>query len=146
MEKIHISNPCPMTLHSLQNQNELLHCRSCDKNITDCRGLNKLEVLSKIKPGDCGIFDSDLVATNKKTTFYRFRYFGLVILSWIGFQVSPIQAQSIDSTKQHTFIQSIKDAAKRSSEKEKSKKETKKRNRLFTRKKFRKQTIGCPDF
>lgn len=148
MEKIYIPAPCPMTLQSLKKHNSEPYCSSCTKHIIDCRGLNAIEILEKLQPGDCGIFDSTMVQKDKKSLWYQFRYFGLVFLSSVGFSVQPIQAQSVDTTKQVVLTIPKKEKVKSVKEEKQPKTRYKKRKRLFTRKKnrFRYRTMGCPDF
>ena len=153
MNKARIDNPCPMLLSRMSNSGPNFSCSSCQKEIVDFRGKSNTEIKCLITRKTCGVFDSDqLVEEKERSYYYKTIFFTLTVLSFLGFNVSPINAQTtnkfdtvmVDSTNvtsNNPPPSTIDSEA--TTEKKKIKKE---RRRLFRRKKKKFRVIGTPAF
>ncbi|MBR9859393.1 hypothetical protein GYB22_01310 [bacterium] len=78
----------------MKNLKSEFHCKACDRNIVDFRGMSTEVILEVIQKGTCGIFTSDQLTHQSKLKGYRRLLFGaLSVLSFLGFSVSPVSAQ-----------------------------------------------------
>ncbi len=92
--KIRIEPPCPMMLSKMKTENGY-YCNSCSKKIVDFRGKTEVEIKNKLEEGQCGIYDKQTVSTPTFGFKYQFLFKTLALLSLIGFNVKPLQAQEI---------------------------------------------------
>ena len=144
MEKLQLNNPCPISINRLSKNG--YDCTSCNKKVTDFRNQSLNEVKNNIKKGECGIFDEEHIAPQKRRKSYLFLFKILTILSFLGINVQPInaQTQSNDSTSTNTTINYESNTSDPELKKSKPKKSKK---ILFFRKKKKKFTpTGCPSF
>lgn len=146
MQKLHLNSPCPVVINRLKKDGNNFNCSSCNKKVTDYRNQSLAEVKSSIKKGECGIFDEEHITPIKKSISYHFLFKVLTILSFIGFNVQPInaQTQNNDSTSTNTTINYQSKTTGAQLEKSKPKKS--KRILFFWRKKQKFAPVGCPSF
>ncbi len=96
--QLKVSNPCPFVPKESNRNCEGFHCKGCNKTIIDFRGMTESEILRNIDENTCGIFDSDQlpgqqsISWSKKPLFY-----GMMLMSFLGFSVRPIYAQTPDT-------------------------------------------------
>ena len=153
MHKPRIDNPCPMMLSRMSRSGPNFSCCSCQKEIVDFRGKLNTEIKCLITSSTCGVFDSDqLVEQKERSYYYKSIFFTVTVLSFLGFNVSPINAQitnevdtvMVDSTnvtsndQPHSTIDSVATAEKKNIKKE--------RRGIFRRKKKKFKVIGTPAF
>jgi len=153
-QPIQLSNPCPMLLARMKNEGADYYCNSCSKVVVDYSNKSIEEIIATFKPGTCGIFNPAHVQPNPPMPFKRrFLFYGLTLLSFFGFNVKPLQAQTTLTKKDSSSISitpravviSDSDTVKTNTSSTPIKKDKK---GLFRRKKkMRKfRPIGCPDF
>jgi hypothetical protein len=156
-KQIQINNPCPMLLSKMKINNGF-YCSSCKKDIVDYRGKSEDQILQQIKENTCGIFDEDAVNTPNFGLRYRFLFKLLTILSFLGLNVKPIQAQVVPKQQENitieknsiheTVIGKIKIEHKRDTLLFEDP-STKNKKKWFVKRKKKKptyKTIGCPSF
>jgi hypothetical protein len=110
------------------------------------------EIKANLTPKSCGIFREDQLSRKTKFTWTAaIRFYFLFLISFMGFHVQPMQAQTVPNdsiSKDTTKVELEKDELK--AEKDSDKKtmnKTKKRKGLFRRKKIHRfRPMGCPDF
>jgi len=132
-----------MYIGNMRKKGGEFQCKSCSENIIDFRGISFIEIKKKSKPETCGIFNKNQVEPQTNYNHYKkFVFKVLMILSIIGFNVSPLS----DNT--YLLNANEKVEIKNEKEKEKSKKEKKKRKKRWNpfRKKKKFPVIGCPSF
>lgn len=98
MGKVNIQHPCPMLIMRMKKDGDNMYCHSCKKEVVDWR--NK-EISNKISQSEehCGIFyKSQINLTTSKSNYYKFAFFVLVLLSFFGFNVQPLNAHSSQLT------------------------------------------------
>ena len=154
-KQIHIENPCPMSLHKMKTTDGF-YCKSCSKTIVDFRDKPLNEKINIDSDITCGIFSEEQVSTPTFSFRYKIVFRALTLLSIIGFNVKPIQAQSIPPTKDTTITKS--DTANVNYTIGKVKIQEKPEDKLYTiekpkRKWFRRKkkivgrtSTGCPSF
>tara|TARA_B100001173_G_C15684169_1_gene419171 strand:+ start:168 stop:557 length:390 start_codon:yes stop_codon:yes gene_type:complete len=129
-----------MAIHAMKKKHSEFHCKSCSKKIIDFRDKSCNEIKAESTSETCGIFNEDQVEPQTNYNYYKkFVFKVLMILSLIGFNVSPLSANA------YSLNANEKVEIKNEKEKEKSKKEKKKRWNPF-RKKKKFPVIGCPSF
>ena len=136
------------------------HCGSCDRHIMDFSKQTNQEILDIIKKNQsevCGIFNADQVAIPQHSLLYQAKYSLLVLFSIVGFNVTPLKAQTaIDSLKTLDKADSTI-LAKATPEELKDKDDEGKKfkllgiwplNRIFKKRtlKGKIRFIGCPSF
>lgn len=95
-----------MLLSRINNKNGEFNCASCQKTLKDFRGKSQEYITNNLLEGDCGIFDDNQVAnTTGYTGLNSILFKLLVVLSFLGFQVKPLQAQV--ETKTDSTLQKI---------------------------------------
>jgi hypothetical protein len=156
-QKPHIENPCPMILARIQKEGDF-YCKSCKKDIIDFREKSDKEIIEKSKDGVCGIYNEDQVTTTNYGFRKRFLFQLLTVLSFIGFNVKPIQAQETPKktepikvakdTLREPVIGKIKLDPKRDTLLMSDPDLEKPKKKWFRRKKKKVtgRTIGCPSF
>ena len=146
-----IDKPCPMYLPDAKKSGDYHDCKSCSKQVRDFRGMSAEQILAEFKPGMCGTFNAEQLPGQPRLNFRkRLLFYGLMLISFLGFQVSPIAAQSDKDTSL------LKDSTLKSNNKIDKKKscdhctETKvksdKRKPLFKFRRRHWRTRGCPNF
>lgn len=94
-------NPCPMFWSKMEVVPGGRHCQGCNKVVVDFTGHSQEEIIAYFKKnglGTCGKFSQDQLAPPpERSLAYRMKYGWLVILAFLGFHVSPIQAQEIET-------------------------------------------------
>lgn len=143
--RLRIENPCPFAPTRMNKDGENFFCKSCSKTITDFRGKTADEIKCSINATTCGIFTADQLPGQQKMTFLRQTlFYGLTLLSFLGFSVKPVSAQTTQPPKAPASVNT-------KTNKEDSLRATKviypkvdKKKQPVTRKKSR--VIGCPEF
>ena len=106
MNQLKIDAPCPIVIKRLEKDGNDFSCKTCNKNVVDFRGKSSEEIKSILQHGMCGIYHrSQLPAQVKMTRARQFLFHGLTFLSFLGFNVSPINAQSNSEIKKLSFNQ-----------------------------------------
>jgi hypothetical protein len=149
VEKLKVENPCPVLLSRMAKDGQNYFCRSCAKTIVDFRDRTTEEIKCSVSKDTCGIFTIDQLQGQQKTTlFHQPLYYFLTLLSFFGFSVRPLNAQSA-STKKDSVSVNIKTPAKDTVRNDKTIIEgntlAPKKKRLF-RKKQKYRVIGTPSF
>lgn len=155
MQNIIIQNPCPF-VPTKGNKTEKGHfCKSCKKEVVDFTKMNDEEIREKLTKNTCGIFYEDQLVAQPKLSFRRQIMFStMTVLSFLGFQIRPIQAQVQENKYEEVFIETPQEKVE---EDDKTKKtETATRNKKYRRRHFFRRrrrgkpivgrTIGCPTF
>ncbi len=107
-----------MLLGRMDQTDKGFYCKSCHKEVTDFREMSAQEIQKQLKKGGCGIFlPEQLVHRPKLSVLKRVAFYGLMGLSFLGFQVQPLQAQ----TPNHDEPKSKKEIRKEKKEKRKAK-------------------------
>jgi hypothetical protein len=143
----------------MQTTGSCFHCKGCSKDIIDLRGKSQNEIAVELSknPNLCGVFTSDQLSGQEKvhhSRYYKMAFSFLVALSFIGFNVNPLGAQSTGlktPEKQRADVcyvgESGAEMLKRNKKLGKTKYKPRRRG-LFRKKRkiegFR--TIGCPSF
>jgi hypothetical protein len=149
---IKVENPCPFLLNRMKKEGNNYFCNSCSKTVIDFRDKTEDEIKCNVRKDTCGIFTIDQLKGHKRQSFLRQTlFYCLTVLSFLGFNVKPLTAQTIDTNKTQTDTVIIDSKNERNdNEKVNSKniskddvKKKEKRN-LFRRKK--RPVIGCPSF
>lgn len=156
-KEIQINNPCPMLLSKMKTDNGF-YCSSCKKDIVDYRGKSEDQILQHIEENTCGIFDENAVNTPNFGLRHRFLFKLLTILSFVGLNVKPIQAQVVPKQQENITIEKdsihepvigkIKIEPKRDTLLFEDP-STKNKKKWFVKRKKKKptyKTIGCPSF
>ncbi len=100
MKGISVESPCPVQLNRMSKKGCNFYCGSCQSEVIDFRGKSDAYLKSQLKPGVCGIFDEEQLEIPVKMKPYRRLLFnGLAVLSFIGFSVKPLTAQTPDTVK-----------------------------------------------
>jgi hypothetical protein len=165
LPNLKIENPCPMLLGRLKGEaSDNYYCNSCEKTIVDFRDLSDQEVFAKLQEGmSCGIFYEDQLKGQGQVRRYNWMekaaFYALMTFSWVGFNVTPLQAQANTPTsekeKRYAMPKEASDkgvepmAAVKTVSKEKSKEEpvVKKEKKKIKRRRFRRlrnRWTGCP--
>lgn len=156
-QNLKIENPCPVVLARLQSSKHTTpdeyYCSSCSNTVVDCRKLPKQEIATLLKtPNFCGIFEEQqLGGQMQKSWWYQIALNGLMILSFLGLNVSPMNAQDTLSTPDTITTPKEEESTtnidiKNTVEVEKNNKpinRKRRRRRLFKRKT---KLMGCPTF
>jgi hypothetical protein len=146
MEHLRIDSPCPMLLSRMKHRDGKGHfCRSCSKLVVDYRNYSTEELKATFTPGTCGIFNPDQLPGQQSMPIKRqVLFYGLTLLSFIGFNVKPLNAQHVVPADS---LQVKMTAMAEKSDKKKAQKEesVRKKKKLFTRRK-KKHLSGCPVF
>lgn len=151
-KKLRIESPCPSLLLRMDKNGDDYFCKSCSKTIIDFTQKTQEEIKDVLTEDSCGIFTADQLHRQQKQPFFRQSFFYLLtVLSFLGFSVKPLSAQTIDTTRTKSettkidnkidkseTIQADKSKKKKAKEKSDSKK-------LF-RKKKEVRVIGTPSF
>lgn len=148
LDNLRIENPCPFALTKMNKCGDNYYCKSCSKTIIDFRGKPVEDLKFLIDKDTCGIFSVDQLPGQQPMKWPRqFLLCGLTFLSFLGFSVKPLSAQTItpkDSVsinrKSPTKIES-----KRDKPMVKDTCNTTEKQGLLRRKKKQK-LIGCPAF
>lgn len=97
-KQIHIENPCPMSLNKMKTADGF-YCKSCSKTIIDFRNKSVDEIINVDSDITCGIFSEEQVSTPTFSFKYKILFRALTLLSIIGFNVKPLNAQTIPPKK-----------------------------------------------
>lgn len=147
---IKVENPCPFLLMRMKKVGDNYFCKSCSKTVVDFRDKSIEEIKCLSNKDTCGIFKIDQLKGQQRQKFLRQSIFYLLtVLSFLGFNVKPLAAQTSDTLKTKTETLTVNPKNKKSKKDNTDrieKKEKKKRKALFRRKKKNKITIGCPAF
>lgn len=149
--KLSIDNPCPFLLERMKKEGDHYFCGSCRKTIVDFRGKTEEEIRCAINKDTCGIFTRDQLAGQQKMHWFRQACFwGLTILSFLGYSVSPLSAQTTTKAQKNTEVVHKKKSTKKETDrthkatmKEKEKAGEKKK---VNRRKKKYRVIGTPSF
>ena len=145
---IRIDNPCPMTLARVTNSDGTFFCDSCNNTIVDFRDKTTEEIIELIGSRKmCGIFNDTQLNQPKYSMKYKLNYALLTGLAILGFNVSPIQAQTavLDSCTYDPGF-TVKTEKKEASPSTESYSKPKKRKLFRRRKKQKYRKLGCIDF
>lgn len=146
MQKLQLNSPCPVVINRLKKEGNNFSCSTCHKKVTDYRNQSLAEVKSSIKKGECGIFKDEHINPLKRSLYYQIMFKTLTILSVIGFNVQPINAQSNNSDSTQTK-ETVKYQSKTTGgELEKNAPKKSKRILFFRKKKKKFVPVGCPSF
>lgn len=146
-----VINPCPVRLSRMEKDCDTFFCNSCTKKVIDFRGKTYEEIVRMSDKDTCGIFTEDqLPGQQRLGTLRQTIFYGLAILSFLGFNVKPLSAQTSDTTK--TQMEPVEISQKDRKEKmpasdKVSKPITVERHKCLLRKRGKKRRItGCPEF
>lgn len=147
-----IKHPCPMSLNRMDETENGFFCSTCNKEVIDFRNMSIEEIKASLATGGCGLFNTDQL-TNQRTykPIYRLAFTLLTCLSFIGFSVKPLKAQTTQTPNTNRNIPAsvVKQQKHRGiSGNQKAKPYRRKGIRLFRRKRIRglRRTMGCPSF
>lgn len=148
---LRVDNPCPMLLRRMSEQGPDFHCKSCAKTVIDFRGKSRDEICQSITSDTCGIFTVRQLPGQRKAPFIRRTAFlFLTLLSFLGFSVSPVQAQPAKAIGKpdSAYAQPDPKPALRRKKKARKKDSCDKpaRRGLFRKKKKEYRVIGTPSF
>lgn len=139
MENLRIDKPCPVLLSRMANNGNTLNCKSCQKEVIDFRNKTPEEIKALLTANTCGIFRNEQLSAPPRMTFFRKGVFAaLTVLSFLGFNVGPVNASPARPVRT-----GITASSGTFDEKEKKPKSKKKKKHKKT-KEFK--TIGCPSF
>jgi len=153
MSQLKINNPCPVSLSNMKKCGDNFACKSCDKIVIDFRNKTDEQIRKELTKGTCGIFNtSQLPGQTNYSNFRQVAFNLLTLFSFLGFNVSPLKAQTLPNKNEKktevTTNQTISDSTKMKNKQSDSLKKDKKR--VFFRRKKKKQpqfrTIGTPSF
>ncbi|MFM2000206.1 MAG: hypothetical protein RL204_2153 [Bacteroidota bacterium] len=148
---IRVDNPCPFLLSRMKKEGDNYFCGSCSKTVVDFREKSTEEIIRQSKPGTCGVFRTEqLTGQRKQNLFRKSLFFLLTVMSFLGFNVKPLSAQTNDSTRAKTerviIDRSNNKGSKESKIKVERPKKRKKKGLFRRRKQTENITIGCPSF
>ena len=146
---LRVENPCPVLLSRMTEDGQNYFCKSCSKKIVDFREKTLDEIKCSINKDTCGIFYTEqLIGQQKMSFIHQSIFYFLTILSFLGFTVRPVNAQTIKTAKDTVSVD-IK--AKKSDSIQMTKtiikkdtSETKGKGLIGKKKKYR--TVGTPGF
>jgi hypothetical protein len=142
MQNLRIDKPCPMLLNRMDKNGNNFTCKSCKKEIIDFRGQTPQEIAEKLAKNTCGIFHADQLPGQQKMSFFRHTvFYALTVLSFLGFNVSPMNAAPLQQNRPSGQLEINQTPSAGNDDKDKDKKKKKKRG-----KKRERPTIGTPSF
>lgn len=160
-EQLRIEAPCPMFGSRMKPTKNGKLCSTCKEEVIDFTNYTTEEIihfLKNRKGATCGTFKEEQLTGQKElyfSTSYKLRFALLTFVAFLGFNVSPIQAQHSDSSvvktttpiKENTVESSVSESEDVSDNDKKNTKR-RKRIRLFRRRvpKGRIRVTGCPSF
>ncbi len=100
--RIDLPNPCPMLSSRMIEHGNGFHCPSCKTKVIDFTNATNEEITLAFNNGvKCGIFSEKQIENpfGSKTWPYTMLFKFLVFLSFLGFNVSPLNAQSTEKNK-----------------------------------------------
>lgn len=149
--KLKVENPCPFLLERMKKDGENYFCGSCRKTIVDFRGKTEEEIKCAINKETCGIFTIDqLPGQQKKHWLRRACFWGLTVLSFLGYSVRPLSAQTTTKAEKNTEVVYKKKNTKKEADRihkatvKEKEKNTRKKKAHRRKKQFR--VIGTPSF
>jgi hypothetical protein len=109
-----IQKPCPVSLRRMSKiDDKTYYCKSCNLNVYDFTALTKEELSNIRNKKVCGIFTSNQLDDQPEFKWYKKIIFKtLTILSFLGFSVSPVQADSYVQNNDITIINESQDKQK----------------------------------
>jgi len=151
--RINLPNPCPMLSSRMKDVGGALHCSSCKTKVFDFTNSTNEEIKAAFNNGTkCGIFSEKQIENpfEKKIWSYRVLFKFLVLLSFLGFNVNPLNAQSTKKNK--LKVQTLKEKQTNYvsgdrlylQERKVRQRRLKKSKRKKKKQKFR--VTGCPAF
>jgi hypothetical protein len=156
IQNLKVSHPCPYLLSRMKKDGDNFFCEGCNKTIFDFRDKSLDEIQCIANKNICGIFTSNQLPGQQKMKFSKqIIFYGLTILSYFGFSVRPLIAQSyndrsaikdtvsVDLKITETKIENQGNNAKLETESQKRKKNIFRRNKKIS-KQYR--VLGCADF
>lgn len=148
IKNLRIENPCPFAPTNRNKVGNDYYCKSCKKTIIDFREKSMEEILSQINENTCGIFRNDQLPAQKPLKFSKqILFYFFTVLSFLGFSVKPLSAQTTEPKKDSVLVQETKDETNIQDDTSKFNEKKKKRSkRNLFRRKVKYRTIGCPDF
>lgn len=154
-----IKNPCPVAVQRMDKIGDHFFCNSCQKEVIDFRDKSIDEIKQIISYGGCGIFNRNQMTQQKSYGFInRTLFYGLTLISLMGFNVKPLKAQTTDTIKKasegwtvnppYKTIEFSSDEKRYKREKNSDAKERKLKKNVFRRRNpFRRRPdMGCPSF
>jgi len=100
MTDIRIDNPCPVAISRMTKSNTGYNCKSCKHEVIDFRDKSPDEIKFLLDKGTCGIFyQEDILPSPKRSIKKKFIYYGLSLISFIGFNINVSQAQTPEYKK-----------------------------------------------
>lgn len=141
MEKqLRVDNPCPMLLSRMSCGDGHFTCKSCKTQVIDFRGKSPEEIKRLATPDTCGIFTADQLPGQQKMAFSRkMVFYALAFCSFLGFNVTPVQASPKPAEVSQTSVFAASSSQKDDTKKPKKKKKAK-------RSKKSQVVTGCPSF
>lgn len=151
IENLRIDNPCPFVPTRMNKCGDSFYCKQCSKTIIDFRKMTIEDIKANLNKDTCGIFRMDqLQGQQRMSTSRQVVFYCLTLLSFLGFSVKPLAAQST-TVKIDTVAVDSNSIAQNSVQtdkkdvKDKDGKSKKKRKSLFRRYIYRRMA-GCPNF
>lgn len=152
-KQISVANPCPFLIRRMQKDGDNFFCPGCSKQIIDFRNKTYEEIKCVSTKDTCGIFYPEQLTGQRKMRFDRQSLFHLLtFLSFLGFYVKPLNAQTSDtlSTKALTIF-GIKKMDTRKINSESTEKlpnpiDKEKKRKKKSRKNPYRGITGCPAF
>ncbi len=148
---LRIDSLCPFVPTSMNMCGSDFHCKSCKKTIVDFRGKSLDEIASSLKPETCGVFTSDQLPGQQEMTWSRkWLFYGMAVLSVLGFSIRPVSAQP--PVKRNQMVVIDKTSTKQNpitvcEKREATSKSKPGRRGIFGRKKRKVyRFVGCPSF
>jgi hypothetical protein len=148
---IKVENPCPFLLYRMNKNGNDYFCKSCSKTVVDFRDKTEEEIKCLAYKDTCGVFTIDqLKGQQKQSISMQIIFYVLTVLSFLGFNVKPLTAQTIDTIKTKTETVTSEGSNKKDKKFE-TDEVTKTNNKndkktIFRRKKKKQVIIGCPSF
>jgi hypothetical protein len=96
MENLRIDNPCPVLLSRMSKTDSGFSCKSCKKEVIDFRDKTPEEINRSMGKDACGVFHTSQLSQQPERSFFRKGIFALLtVFSFLGFNVSPVNAAPI---------------------------------------------------
>lgn len=156
MKQIRIDKPCPFAPTNRNQVEGGFFCKSCSKTVRDFREATSEEIERQVTADTCGIFREDQLTHLPQFSLSRRFFFNtLTLLSFLGFNVHPVEAQTKESKYEEVYAPT--ESTEEQTDKEETilsaevnKKNRKRRRRSFWRRKvkysLRGSVRGCPTF
>jgi|GEM_PF-967876 len=150
LDNLRVDKPCPVLLTRMTKDGQNYFCKSCSKTVVDFRDKTKDEIKRSINKDTCGIFTNDQLQGQQKTSILRQTlFYFLTVLSFFGFSVRPVSAQTTKTKKDTVsldFNTQPQDTVRTSKTIMKESIPETNRKVLYRKKKKKYRTVGTPSF